>query len=99
MANSLVQFRIDDTTRIQATNICEQLGIDLPTAMRMFVTRLVQEKGIPFSMKLTDIPNGSKALAAMKNASRTAEEKGISNMTLDEINAEISAARTEQGGI
>ena len=35
MANSLVQFRTDDTSKIKATNICERLGIDLPTYMRM----------------------------------------------------------------
>lgn len=27
MANSLVQFRTDDTSRIKAANICERLGI------------------------------------------------------------------------
>jgi len=33
------------------------------------------------------------AMSAMKAASRIAEENGISDMTLDEINVEISAAR------
>ena len=51
-----------------------------------------QENGIPFSMKLDD-QSESRAISAMKAASRIAEENGISNMTLDEINAEISAAR------
>lgn len=35
----------------------------------------------------------NKGLAAMKAASRIAAENGISDMSLDEINAEISAAR------
>jgi len=92
MANSLVQFRTDETTRIKATRICERLGIDLPTYMRMCISRLIQENGIPFSMKLDDT-NDNKALKAMKAASRIAEESGISDMTLDEINAEIAEAR------
>jgi antitoxin component of RelBE/YafQ-DinJ toxin-antitoxin module len=29
MANNLVQFRVDEQTRLQATAICSQLGIDL----------------------------------------------------------------------
>ncbi len=92
MANTLVQFRTEETARIKAVGICERLGIDLPTYLRMCVSRLVQENGIPFSMKLEKEPE-NRGLAAMKTASRIAFENGISEMTLDEINAEISAAR------
>lgn len=92
MANSLVQFRTDETTRIRASSICEKLGIDLPTYMRMCIARLVQENGIPFTMNLNDLSE-NKAVKAMKDASRIASENGISEMTLDEINAEIAKAR------
>lgn len=92
MANTLVQFRTEETSRVKAVCICEKLGIDLPTYLRMCMSRLVQENGIPFSMKLDD-KSESRAVSAMKAASRIAEENGISDMTLDDINAEISAAR------
>ena len=92
MASSLVQFRTEDSAKIKAISICEKLGIDLPTYMRMCISRLIQENGIPFSMKLDAEPE-NKALNAMKEASRIARENGISEMTLDEINAEISEAR------
>ena len=52
MSNSLVQFRTDDTSKIKAADICERLGIDLPTYMRMCFSWLIQDYGIPFSMKL-----------------------------------------------
>ncbi|MCD7822715.1 MAG: type II toxin-antitoxin system RelB/DinJ family antitoxin [Oscillospiraceae bacterium] len=94
MASTLVQFRTDEITRIKATNICEQLGIDLPTYMRICITRLVQENGIPFSMRIEEEEDsGVAAYKAMREASRIAEENGIADMTLDEINAEISEAR------
>lgn len=92
MANSLIQFRAEETARIKASNICEKLGIDLPTYMRMCISRLIQENGIPFSMNLNDQAE-NRAIKAMKTASRIAEENGISDMTLDEINAEIYEAR------
>lgn len=92
MANTLVQFRTEETARIKAINICEKLGIDLPTYLRMCMSRLIQENGIPFSMKLEEVPE-NRGLSAMKAASRIAAENGIADMTLDEINAEISAAR------
>ena len=88
----MVQFQADETARIKAISICERLGIDLQTYFRMCMTRLIQENGIPFSMKL-DEEAGNRGLSAMKAASRIAAENGISDMTLDEINAEIAAAR------
>ena len=83
MANTLVQFRTDETERAEATQILDQLGLDMPSYLRMCVSRLVRDRGIPFSM----------GVSAMKRASRIAEENGISDMTLDEINAEIAEAR------
>lgn len=92
MANSLVQFRTEEITKKKASSICEKLGIDLPTYMRMCISRLVQENGIPFTMNLNDLSE-NKAVKAMKAASKIAAENGISDMTLDEINAEIAEAR------
>ena len=92
MANTLVQFRVDETERAEAVEICDNLGIDLPTYFRMCMTRLVKERGVPFNMKLEDI-NVNKGVLAMKRASKIAKEQGISEMTLDEINAEITAVR------
>ncbi len=92
MANTLVQFRADESSRLKAVSICEKLGIDLPTYLRMCMARLVQENGIPFPMKI-DIKPDSAAVKAMKTASRIAKKNGISDMTLGEINAEITAVR------
>lgn len=92
MANTLVQFRTEEISRIKAASICEKLGIDLPTYLRMCISRLIQENGVPFSMKIDDISE-NRGMKAMKEASRIAAENGISDMTLDEINAEISEAR------
>ena len=94
MANTLVQFRTEETTRMKAAGICEKLGIDLQTYLRMCLSRLVQENGIPFSMKVDDISE-SRGMKAIKEASRIAVQNGVSDMTLDEINGEISAARGE----
>lgn len=58
MANTLVQFRTEETVRIQAVHICEKLGIDLPTYLRMCMSRLIQENGVPFSMKADDVSAG-----------------------------------------
>ena len=96
MANSVIQFRTDDTEKVQAIQICERLGIDLQTYLRLCVARLIKENGIPFSMKL-DERQENRGILAMKRASRIAREYGFADMTLDEINAEIAEVRKNIG--
>lgn len=92
MASTLVQFRTDDVTKAKAISICKRLGLDLQSYLRMCILRLNQENGIPFSMNVNEMKS-NKGIEAMKTASKIAEENGISNMTLEEINAEISESR------
>ncbi len=95
MASSIVQFNCEESHRILAAEICERLGIDLSTYLRMALNRLIQENGVPFSMNLNGmaVKPENRAITAMKKASMIAEENGIANMTLEEINAEIAEAR------
>ena len=94
---AIVQFRVDDTLKLQASSVYEKLGIDLSSALRMFMKRSVMVNGIPFSMILEeDAYDSKKAIAAMNRLNASAKESGTANMTLDEINAEISAYRAER---
>ena len=94
MANGLLQLRIDDTLRKEASDVYSRLGLDLPTAIRMFLTRSVQVRGIPFSMILPEENyKATVAVTAMKRMSSDAENAGVADMTLDEINAEIDVVR------
>ena len=69
MSSTLIQFRTDDASKIKASSICERLGIDLPTYMRMCISRLIRENGIPFSMKLEE-EQESKGLKTLKKTLR-----------------------------
>ena len=92
MSSTLVQFRTDENSKTKAVLICKRLGLDLPSYLRMCISRLNQENGIPFSMNINNLPQ-NKGLEAMKAASMIAEEYDIADMTLDEINVEIAEAR------
>lgn len=97
MATSVMQFRVDDELKAQAAAVCENLGIDLPTALRMFMKRTVIANGIPFSMTLPrEDYKESRAVRALHSLSEAAKKNGTADMTLDEINAEIAAARAER---
>ncbi|MBO5008667.1 MAG: type II toxin-antitoxin system RelB/DinJ family antitoxin [Clostridia bacterium] len=97
MSTSIIQFRIDDELKAEATALYEKLGIDLSTAMRMFLKRSVSVNGIPFSMILP--PEGTPSYGAyklIKELNTSAVNNGVSEMSLDEINEEISLYRNER---
>ena len=96
MANGLLQIRIDENLKRDASELYSQLGIDLPTAVRMFLLRSVQVQGIPFSMQLPTEVKATSAVEAMKRISEDARRRGIADMSLDEINNEIKAVRSSR---
>lgn len=94
MATSLVQVRIDEDLKTQATAIYDKLGMDLSSAVRIFLKRSVMVNGVPFDMTLPKQEyNAEKAVSAMEKLSAKAVKNGTSNMSLDEINKEIYAVR------
>ena len=97
MATSLIQVRVEDSLKDEAAQIFEKLGIDTSTAVRMFLKRAIMENGIPFRMTLPKTPyNAERGYRAMVEISDASEKNGVSDMSLDEINAEIETSRKER---
>ena len=46
MAN--VQVKVDDHLRDSAQAVAASMGLDLPSAVRLFLTQMVRENGLPF---------------------------------------------------
>ena len=65
------------------------------TAFNIFVKAVIRSRSIPFAIRgsITDNPS---ALDLFMQQRRAAEASGESEMTLDEINAEIRASRGER---
>lgn len=93
----LIQFRADKALKQEVTEIYERLGMDLPTAFRMFMTRSKMVKGLPFEATL---PEQTITRAEAKRAfyELRREAADIPEMSLDEINAEILSVREERKG-
>lgn len=91
----LIQFRADKKLKQEVSEIYEKLGMDLPTAFRMFMAKSKVVKGLPFEATL---PEQTITRAEARNAFYELRRQAadIPEMTLDEINAEISAARAER---
>ena len=91
----LNQFRSDKARREDCIAIYEAMGMDLNTAFRMFMERTRMVRGLPFPAVLPENKmTRVEAKTAVENMRREAAH--MPEITLDEINAEISAVRAER---
>lgn len=93
-----VQLRVDDELKREASAVYEELGLDLSSAIRMFLKRSVAARGIPFATVLESETSVSAA-AALQTMTRlgvSARASGVSDLRLEDINQEIAALRRER---
>lgn len=89
---TLIQFRADKALKEEVSAIYEALGMDLTTALRMFLVRSKASRGLPFPAVLPEETiTRAEALSAFDQLREQASD--VPEMTLDEINAEIAEAR------
>ena len=53
MAGTHIHVRIDEKTKIQAQQILSEMGLDISTAVNMFIKQLICNRGFPF-LPVTD---------------------------------------------
>lgn len=97
MSQVWLQIQVEESLLKEATQILDDLGLDMETAVNMFLKRSVMENGLPFKTKPSKEPyKAEKGYRAMLELQDAAQKNGTANMTLEEINAEIEAVRREQ---
>lgn len=62
--NVNMNIRMDETTKKQAQQLFAEFGLDMTTAINMFLKQSVREQRIPFELKV-HVPN-SETLEAIK---------------------------------
>ena len=50
-ATTMVHIRLDETLKTQAADTLAAMGLSLSDAVRVFLTRVVAEQGLPFELK------------------------------------------------
>lgn len=95
MAQSAVTVRIDSELKSQFDELCNQFGMSVNTAFNIFVNAVVRSRSIPFIIKSGRVEQSSALDLFMKHR-KAAESNQEPEMMLEEINAEIRAAREER---
>lgn len=73
MANSAININIDSTLKKEATDVLNNLGLNMTTAITMFLTQVVKTDSIPFAIK-NHKPN-KRLRKAIKEADKIASGK------------------------
>ena len=53
---STLQVRVDDGVKLEADRLFSSLGLDTPTAIRIFLKSAIENAGIPFSVRHRSMP-------------------------------------------
>ena len=64
---TIIQVRVDRELKDQAVEVFEELGIDIPTAVRMFLKTVVREQGLPFGTNIGGTRARKKAAVSDKD--------------------------------
>lgn len=104
MAQTAFSIRMDDGLKRDFSRFCENIGMTMSTAFVVFAKATLRERRIPFEISDSSefavpaerIPSRTEALRAFERIRAEVQSRGVPEMTMDEIDAEIAAARGER---
>jgi len=91
MAQTAMTVRVDNNMKRQFDALCEQFGMSVNAAVNVFINAVVRTRSIPFTINVEENQTRKRLLEALY-----APHPETPELTLDEINAEIKAARKER---
>ena len=94
MSTATFSVRMDEKLKTELDDLCAQFGMNTSTAINLFARAVVRERRIPFEITAAPSDAGLRAFQALR---RQAKENGLQEMSLDEINAEITKTRNRKG--
>lgn len=68
--NTLIQVRVEDSLKKEADALFSDLGLDTPTAIRIFLKQAIKRNGLPFDVAQPVF--NAETIAAMEEADQTA---------------------------
>ena len=107
MSQTMIQVRVEKDIKERVSDIYEAIGLDLPTAIRMFLKKSILVGGLPFDGRVTTTEYllnrcdpareaRRRAIEAFETLSAQAQKNLDHEPTLDEINTIICEVRKER---
>jgi addiction module RelB/DinJ family antitoxin len=96
-----LSIRIDRNLKDEADMVFNALGMNLTTAITVFVRQSVRQRKIPFEISLATMDSErrvvmAEAMAASERILQASIQNGTDKMTMEDIDAEIAAVRKKR---
>lgn len=90
MATTNLNIRTDPAVKDQAEQLLNELGLNMTTAVNLFLRAVVREHGIPFDLKL-DTPNNTTATAIAEGRRMLADPSAPRYSSMDALREALDA--------
>ena len=74
MGSCIIQTRIDEDTKQKAERLFYDLGLDIPTALRMFINQAIMQNKIPFEVTRNHSYPNNETLNALREGDKLLEK-------------------------
>ena len=81
MATAVLQTRVDAETKLEAESLFNSLGLDITTAIRLFLRQSINQQRIPFDIVPPKYNFSEETLAAIDEARRISKDPSIKSYT------------------
>ena len=90
MTNTSMNIRMDSEIKNKAQKLFAELGMDMTTAVNIFLRQAIRTRSIPFTVT-ADVPNAT-TLAALEEGERLAHDPGAKRFkSVDELFKELDS--------
>lgn len=96
MSQVTMTVRTDANLKAVFTSLCEEFGMSANTAMNVFMRAVAETKSIPFTIGRKKDSEADRLRNALEENRQAMIVRNEPELTLEEINAEIAAARAER---
>jgi len=93
MSQATISARIDSNDKAAFDLFCSRVGLNTSSVINMFVKKVIAENRIPFEVTAPSKVSLEEGRNAFYLLRKEAEQNGIQDMSLDDINEEISDVR------
>ena len=74
MATAILQTRVDNSVKQEAENLFASLGLDMTTAIRLFLKQSINQQRLPFDIVPPQYNFSEKTLAAIDEARKISKD-------------------------
>ena len=86
IAQTLINFATDQSTKKQLEQVCNELGMTMTTALNIFIKKVIREKRIPFDVSIDPFYSESN-MNAISESIKQLEKGEIVEKTLQDLEA------------